>query len=160
MSHTLSSPRPWLIVCPQPGMLSPSSPSGWCLSRPSDLNFNTNSSASSSLGTQSAAPPSHACFLPGTYNLQLSHLPVCSLVYCLSPSNTEQITRKACLSAHHCIFSTSSRVQQKTNVCSMNELQELRGGTFHAFIISKAEINILSQQRRESVSLLTGCPAV
>lgn len=57
--------------------------------------------------------PNTSLFPPGTYNLRLFHLPVCSLVYCLSPSTTVPITKKHYLSAHHWVLGTYSRVQQK-----------------------------------------------
>lgn len=74
-----------------------------CLPRPPKLSLDVSSSARS-LSAQSTAPP--LLTLPVASSgckLQLFHLPVCSLVYCLSPSTTGQIAGKACLSVHHWI---------------------------------------------------------
>lgn len=64
--------------------------------------------------------PSQACFLPDTSNLQLFHLPACSLVYCLSPSTTVRITKTDCSS-----LGVQLQVQYpaKTYVCSMKALR-------------------------------------
>lgn len=101
------------------------------------------------------------CLFP-PWHLQPAIIPFTCLFTCLlsvplkhSANYTEGLSVRSSLHLQHLVQRPA-----KTNVCSMNELQGLWGGTFHAFIISKAEINILSQQRQESVSLLTGCPAV
>lgn len=101
------------------------------------------------------------CLFP-PWHLQPAIIPFTCLFTCLlsvslkhSANYTEGLSVRSSLHLQHLVQGPA-----KTNVCSMHELQELWGGTFHAFIISKAGINILSQQRRESVSLLTGCPAM
>lgn len=92
--------------------------------------------------------PSQACFLPDTSNLQLFHLPACSLVYYLSPSSTIQITKTDCSS-----LDVQPQVQDpaKTYVCSMKAFQELRRGTLQALSVKQKLSSLFNQEGRLSL---------
>lgn len=95
-------------------------------------------------------PP--ACFFPGAYNLQLLHLPVYSLVYCLSPSTPVQIPRRPV-----CLFITRSSacsLGSGKDKCLFNEQTSGTTGRYCTCLINKAKTIIPNQQRKEIVSLL------
>ena len=79
---------------------------------------------------------------PGISNLQSLHLPVCSLVYPLSPSVTVQITWKACLSLHHWDPQDSVQRPAKNKRLFHEQSSETTGRPF-ARVINEAELSSL-----------------
>ena len=112
---------------------------GCCFSCPPELRCQL---PARSLSTQSTAPPLLTPPVAScTRNLQLFHLPVCSLVYCLSPSITVQITWKACLFIFGSPVPSLGSIKNK---CLFNEQTSGTIGRHFTCIINKASLKLSS----------------